>query len=959
MWQLTDDDGLPSNTVYNLLQDDKGYIWIGTSYGICRYDGKTFKQYTIPHFKDNEILEINKDNWSRIWATNLAGQFACIQNPDLIPIEQFKDKVVLDLCFVDNILWFAFRDSKKTKQKKLYGIGSIEFDEKGDFKNLLFQEERYKILHLAQPDNKEDDLFILGKEENTDRQSFIAPPHRHQLKILKHIPYTSISKTRSLNGQILFNNVVSNQIVALDNNNEFKTIFNLKEQGELNSFYVFDDYYLIASHNGLYYKTKSHTNQIITEHWLSPTTCNYVMLDREGNYWVTTDGKGIFVIPSLHLRLHAALTNSLPNDNVYSIHYDKEQDMILVGLDNGKIACIKKSKVIQQIDLPHNVRVMDIKKIDQAIWCLTDSGIFQIWEDGSINKISINAGKKGFVDSNKNLLIGSSSGLAIFNYPLISRKTRQTIRPSINLLNHTRIYALHIDKKNTLWLGTPQGLFLKKDTLQPFLENGQQQLYSISSIAETEDQSIWVATLGEGIFCIKDGIVTQRINKDNGLSSSICKTIFIDDDQLWVGTNDGINIIDLNNLKIRYFNKYDGLPSNEITALSITGDTAWVGTSKGLATFSKNLTKDNTIKPPVYITGLKIWDRDTSVYDSIYLQHYQNNLQIEYTGFGFSTQGNIRYKYKMEGLDPDWNLSSTNMVRYSSLPPGEYTFKVIAINEDNIESKAPAQMHLVVAVPWWDSYWFKILLSIGFVLGLSALYVRTSKQKARKQAFQNTVNELRMQALQTQVNPHFIFNALNAIQQFQVVNDREKAIDYLSQFAHLIRMIFEHSKEKAITLNQEIEFLKLYLELEKLRFKDKVSIDFHVSPELSASQQMIKVPPLLIQPIIENAFKHGLFHKGHDGKLNIDFQKKEDYLVCVVEDNGVGRAAAELKNLERNKDYQSSGLNTSEKRLKIYNRSRSNGSDLNQNVKITDLYNNKQEATGTKVEIRIRIKNSN
>jgi len=135
-----------------------------------------------------------------------------------------------------------------------------------------------------------------------------------------------------------------------------------------------------------------------------------------------------------------------------------------------------------------------------------------------------------------------------------------------------------------------------------------------------------------------------------------------------------------------------------------------------------------------------------------------------------------------------------------------------------------------------------------------------------------------------------------------------------------------------------------------------VSIHFKVAPELKASQQLVNVPPLLIQPIIENAFKHGLFHKGHGGKLLIDFQKKGNFLICIVEDNGVGRKEAEKRNMERNKNYESSGLSTSEKRLQIYNHSENDTKNSkNTNIKIVDLFNEQGQAAGTRFELAIRI----
>src|SRR5690606_8791202 len=184
--------------------------------------------------------------------------------------------------------------------------------------------------------------------------------------------------------------------------------------------------------------------------------------------------------------------------------------------------------------------------------------------------------------------------------------------------------------------------------------------------------------------------------------------------------------------------------------------------------------------------------------------------------------------------------------------------------------------------------------------------------------FNKRLVEVKSQALQTQMNPHFIFNALNAIQQYLTDFDQEKAMSYLAKFARLIRLILEQSKKKTISLESELELLNLYLMLEKLRFKENVEVYLNLPDDIEKEKSEIYLPPLLIQPIIENAFKHGLFHKEGKGRLDITFSKSGKYLKCTIEDNGVGRAATLEKNKWRKKgEHKSSGLDTTTERLQL------------------------------------------
>ena len=392
MWQLTDDDGLPSNTIYTLLQDTRGYIWMGTSYGVCRYDGSEFENYSIPHFKDQEILQLKEDYWSRIWVLNLTGQFSCIQNLELLPDSVLSDKRVQDICFDRQTLWLTFKDSKKSAYRQRFGLAKIEFDTDGNYESHVVYEERYHRLSFAHQVNKGEELFLWVLNNFSDTGSFKISLRDKIIKPSKPSPFRISDKTQFDNNLFFFNHTQTHQIMSMDQDGKSDVLHQVTQHGELNHFRIFDNYHLYCTQNGLYYKTNLNTTSEVTEHWLRQITCNTVMLDNEGNHWVSTDGQGIFVIPSLDLRLYNSDTKDLPNNNVYDILYDEKRDLLFVGVDNGKVVVLKNNVVIDQIDLPNNGRVLDLVLVDKAIWCFTDSGIFQVWSDGSINRIIYSAG---------------------------------------------------------------------------------------------------------------------------------------------------------------------------------------------------------------------------------------------------------------------------------------------------------------------------------------------------------------------------------------------------------------------------------------------------------------------------------------------------------------------------------------------------------------------------------------
>ncbi len=227
------------------------------------------------------------------------------------------------------------------------------------------------------------------------------------------------------------------------------------------------------------------------------------------------------------------------------------------------------------------------------------------------------------------------------------------------------------------------------------------------------------------------------------------------------------------------------------------------------------------------------------------------------------------------------------------------------------------------------------------------------KTRAQQESeFQEKITQLKMQALQAQMNPHFIFNSMNAIQQFLTTNDSESAMIYLSRFARLIRLIFEYSRKSSVTLEEEIDFLKLYLDLENLRFKNKVTVNLEI--EDGIDKESISIPPLLVQPLIENAFKHGLMHKESDGKLLIFFSQNNGWLKCTVQDNGVGRKKAKELGQWKPENYRSSGLKITKERLKLMKDSQ-NENDENIRLSIEDLHDGNGQPAGTKVELLIDL----
>jgi LytS/YehU family sensor histidine kinase len=275
---------------------------------------------------------------------------------------------------------------------------------------------------------------------------------------------------------------------------------------------------------------------------------------------------------------------------------------------------------------------------------------------------------------------------------------------------------------------------------------------------------------------------------------------------------------------------------------------------------------------------------------------------------------------------------------------------VIAYNEDGYPSSKPAVLHFTIKPPFWKTWWFILSALVLVIIALWAAYTLRIKEVKKRSALKDELNRYMQQALAKQMNPHFIFNALNSIHNFILENDKNTSSYYLSKFASLMRQTLENSTKETITLAEEIQTLTYYLELEQMRFKNSFEFSIRVSEDIDDS--FIEIPPFLLQPYVENSLWHGIMNKtdGH-GSIKLEYTIEDEFIVCTIEDNGIGREkAAEIK-AKSNTKHKSHGTSITEKRISIINSLY--GTEVG--VKYHDLKDEKGNASGTRVVVRISM----
>ncbi len=475
--------------------------------------------------------------------------------------------------------------------------------------------------------------------------------------------------------------------------------------------------------------------------------------------------------------------------------------------------------------------------------------------------------------------------------------------------------------------------------------------------------NLWLYTAQGWFIMDTKTFEVQTFGKSNGLITNDPAGLCLDrDGNAWLATAFGLSRYDPHSRQLRTFYQTDGLLSNTIVNVELI-DTAcnilFVSTDRGMCLFEPDKVGAAAPAPPTFITGLRVSDRAVSLppLGALALPYSQNDLRIEFTGVNFINGATNRYQYSMEpeGSQAGWKEAGTdNFANFLNLAPGRYIFRARTANSDGVWGLEEATLQIIIYPPWWQTWTFQLSLLFAVAALGWGFYrrqiVRTENREKEKAQVRQQLADLEMKALRSQMNPHFVFNALNSVQNFILKNDTREASKYLTKFARLMRLILENSESPMVPLAREIELLRYYTEMEQLRFSHRFTFDFQIDSSLNP--ESVSIPGMLVQPHIENAIWHGLMHRTEPGHLWIRFLKSDEKtLVCEIEDDGVGRTRAAEIEKDRPKNHRSTGLANIRNRLDLLN------AQLAEDIRLDfeDLYDEQGRASGTKVVVRMPV----
>lgn len=937
-------NGLPSNTVYDILQDEKGFIWVTHNKGMSRYDGKTFINIKGKAIEGKALSNLIQCK-NKIWCQDFGGKFYQLEGDSLINEKRLKSSNY----FVTAVL---------SKNNEIVSIGNDSV--------YVFDIERNSVRAFSIPlvpkhllIKNEGDIKVLNIDGSTNLQVNSLINLNGEIEKVEERTNESVFYVEVIKGKYYgFTKKEYPYLLPLFSNEPPIPI--LKKGLFIHGVHIIGEEIWISTSTGAYCFDYDFKPKYNGKCFFQNTGISKIIKDRENNYWFCTLNNGLFLVPNIDVQLY-----SLNNASITALALQSTDNQLLIGTGKNEIYSFdSKLQLTKKYSEEINHEIVGIKSYEKGMFIFTHELSFlsnefkKIW----LSDVAVKDWDK--IDDSLYAL-AYSGGVLLYavngSMPSIRNWFEEIkgawVQGKFYVLNGgmERGRAVCFDARDsTLYAATSQGLYsISKHGTATILFNGKPVL--ASKIKKINDQ-IYVATYGHGLMKIENKKTVPFITTAQGLSSDVVYNFYKKGDFFWLVEDGILESFDSSKQVVAKYNHSDGLPKAEINDIIIKDNKVYLATTEGLVVLDMYQNTINRVAPLLALNNIRINGHiraHSNEFD--YFETFENNIDINFSVLSFKGEGEIKVKYQIN--NGNWIALSqdSRTVSLPALSSGKYSINIIAFNEDGISSK-PISYNFSIATPWYKQWFFIVGI---IILALYVMYdyfkrrikliEKNNALVAEKLLLEQEVQKNILASVKSQMNPHFIFNALNTIQSYIYTNDKENASIYLGKFSDLTRSILDMSNKETITLQEEIKALKLYLDLEKIRFDDTLIYEIKIDEAIDES--WVRIPSMLIQPYVENAIKHGLLHKKTDRRLAIQFSQTEDYLHVIIDDNGVGRNKAIELSLIKNKNHESFAIDANRKRLDILNHGRANQIVM----KITDKIDNQRNVLGTSVELFIPL----
>ncbi len=861
--------------IYDVIQDDAMNYWIATDNGVYKYDCYTFTKAECEGVQALSVFGFVKNQTGTIYCYNLNNQILQIRDGVYslfyeLKVDERSPDIYLSITAQNELLVLTKTALLFSENGKALPAAPLRPNYYG-FPFLAASGQT--ISHIANSDSLL--VYEKGKFKIVKLRTGGGPLSG----VLRFFTLSGKTYAISTAGKEIyaFNSgdysLVLRATTELDKSKEVFRIYN--ENNQVWAAGVISGVRMLSGEGSFVLSEKYYAQYLISD----------VYQDMEGNLLLGTFNNGILVIPNT--AIHDVL--EIPGDHsLVSVHTDDRLGM-LMGTDNGQLLSYKDG-AYSTLSGPGSRPLQSVFS-----W---PGFPFVLFDNGNISALNKATGE----------IVGLSPG---------------SLKDAVQVDDSTFCLALNMGLSRVTWLGgnrfecTPVGALRHRCYAVDFSATEQLLYVATSGGVKTMDAAGNISGVllnGKPVFAndiVSDGGWTYLATKDgvvpcrDGKAGAIIKTAIhgrpvellkmdVRGGRISGITTEGFAVFDMNCNVLVQLNRVHGFSTTRIYDFEIDGSETWICHSKGIQKLTADMLNLPVAKPLISISAVLVDDRPASLPGAGTYTSDEKKYRFVLSSPTLRNSENIRYHYRLKGYDESWIVAdySAHEVVYNSLAPGDYTFSVKAENMGVFSETV--SYSFTISAPFYSRWWFNVLIGLVLLLVITLVYKYRLQVQRRKARLTNELHASRLTAIQSQMNPHFIFNALNSIQDLVLKGDVDNSYTFITKFSNLVRRTLNYSDKDFIDFEQEITLIELYLSLEKLRFREDLvyTID-------TAGIEDIMIPPMLIQPFIENALVHGLLHKEGKKRISIHFRLGE-MLTCTIEDNGIGRAKAkEIRNRQR------------------------------------------------------------
>lgn len=993
---ITITDGLPSNTIRCIYKDSRGLLWIGTDAGLCCYDGTTYKIYNETNgLKHDKIWSIVEDEQNNLWLS-LYGKGLAKYDGRTFTYFDNKNGLVNN-----NIRRLHY--SKKHKCLVIATENGLSLFDGKQFKSFVRKEteRNFQIVGI----NETPDKIIITSSyfgvynlnihknnfNNSTLDSLFYTDICYSSYILKNQYFTGIP-TRNYN--LITLDLKGKQPLSTQTLIPCPIIWDYAKDSDNNIYFA--TWNVTSPEGGLFKFSNNKLTDISKQANIKSKALWCLFFDNESQLlWIGTEDKGLYKVDlskqiqflnSDFFELDELQIQGLYNDEnnntwigakdyIIKLHPDLSfQTLNKFALWNKLALYLKKhnlnpnsDNVFAQSKIKDGFSSFNITSDkENNIWVSTTWGL--ICFDGELNILWFYGSDGGHVALNdKDQLY---YGHMYSNLHFLPNKfdSKNLTDYSVKNKSIPRDISKILKNGNALWYASnTKGLYMSRDSCFYWINaNDCFKENNIKDLIIDREGELLIGTNSGKVYKTMpkgDSIEILKVyNPNKELYGSSVSFIEESNNTFFVGTNKGINVIK-NDKFIKLLNHSEGLSDLELNdCVKDKNGNLWIATNNGLIQLnvSKITTCLKAATNSININSIKVNGQNYLPIDSVIswnsfnnnkikLNYYQNELEILFTNNNsFNADKNV-YRYKIVGLSDNWSeYESVGRIQLRGISNGNYRLIIEGENIGTGQVFKVRTLELIISPPFWKTTWFiisSIVLGVLLLYGFYKMRIKAIKLKEKEKAeITNKLLETRLEALRAQMNPHFTFNAINSIQNFIIDNNTERALHYLGEFAKLIRQTLENATEKLMPLQTEINFLNSYIAIQEMRFdtiKTTLTIDSNID------KYNTQLPPLIIQPFIENAFEHAFSNSEGLNKIEINFKMEDQLLICTIIDNGRGFNKGDSHTL-----HLSKGQQLTADRLNLLNK------EYNTNkfkVEIVNLNELNPSQTGTQVTVTFPI----